>query len=84
MRLQQAIGAIIDIIVLIIFAQLSNWVNLILNGCKEMYIAQAHFIYNIASTILSFYLLDTEYLYLKKLFQVVITIILKLRILMFL
>lgn len=60
MRLQQTIGAVIDMIVLIPFAQLNNWVNLILNGSKEMYIAQAHFIYNIASTFLSFYLLDIE------------------------
>lgn len=60
MRLQQTIGVIIGIIVLITFSQLSNWVNLILNGSKEMYIAQTHFIYNIASTILSFYLFDTE------------------------
>lgn len=51
MRLQQAIGAIIGMIVLITFVQLSIWVNLILNGNKVMHIVQAHFIFNIASTI---------------------------------
>ena len=34
------------------FVNLTNWVNLLLNGSQEMYIAQAHFIFNIASTIL--------------------------------
>ena len=45
-------GAIIGMLVLKPFVNLTNWVNLLLNGSQEMYIAQAHFIFNIASTIL--------------------------------
>lgn len=45
-------GAIIGMIVLSPFVQFTNWVNVLLNGSQEMYIAQAHFIFNIASTIL--------------------------------
>lgn len=45
-------GAIIGMLVLKPFVNLTNWVNLLLNGSQEMYIAQVHFIFNIASTIL--------------------------------
>lgn len=45
-------GALIGMIVLTTFVRLTNWVNLVLNGSQEMYIAQAHFIFNVVSTIL--------------------------------
>lgn len=45
-------GAVIGMIVISPFVGLTNWVNSILNGSQEMYIAQAHFIFNVASTIL--------------------------------
>lgn len=45
-------GALIGMLVLTPFVRLTDWVNLALNGSHEMYIAQAHFIFNVASTIL--------------------------------
>lgn len=45
-------GAIIGMIVIVPFVNFTNYINLLLNGSQEMYIAQAHFIFNIASTIL--------------------------------
>lgn len=45
-------GALIGMLVLTPFVRLTDWVNLVLNGSHEMYIAQAHFIFNVASTIL--------------------------------
>lgn len=45
-------GAIIGMIFIIPFVNFTNYINLLLNGSQEMYIAQAHFIFNIASTIL--------------------------------
>lgn len=45
-------GAVIGMLILTPFVRLTNWFNLLLNGSQEMYIAQAHFIFNIASTIL--------------------------------
>lgn len=46
------LGALIGMIVLIPFVQLTNWINQLISGGAEMYIAQAHFIFNVASTIL--------------------------------
>lgn len=45
-------GAIIGMIFIVPFVNFTNYINLLLNGSQEMYIAQAHFIFNIASTIL--------------------------------
>lgn len=46
------LGALIGMLVLIPFVQLTNFVNELISGGPEMYVAQAHFIFNIASTIL--------------------------------
>lgn len=46
------LGALIGMVVLTPFIHFVDWVNLWLNGGPEMYIAQAHFIFNVASTIL--------------------------------
>lgn len=46
------LGALIGMILLMPFVQLTNWVNQLMSGGAEMYIAQAHFIFNVASTIL--------------------------------
>lgn len=46
------LGALIGMLVLIPFVELTNWFNQIISGGPEMYIAQAHFIFNVASTLL--------------------------------
>ncbi len=46
------LGALLGMIILTPFVSLTNWVNQIIYGGPEMYIAQAHFIFNVASTIL--------------------------------
>lgn len=45
-------GALLGMLLLTPFIQLTNWVNTMLNGGPEMYIAQAHLIFNVASTII--------------------------------
>ena len=45
-------GALLGMFLLTPFIQLTNLVNHYLNGSPEMYVAQAHFIFNVASTIL--------------------------------
>lgn len=46
------VGALLGMLVLIPFVKLTDMVNDMVNGNPEMWIAQAHFIFNIASTIL--------------------------------
>lgn len=46
------VGAIIGMILITPFVAFTNYMNTILNGSSQMYIAQAHFIFNVASTIL--------------------------------
>jgi len=45
-------GALIGMLALMPFVQFTNFINDMLHGNAEMWIAQAHFIFNIASTIL--------------------------------
>jgi len=45
-------GALLGMIILVPFVKLIDIVNNMLNGNPEMWIAQAHFIFNVASTIL--------------------------------
>lgn len=45
-------GAVLGMLVIVPFVKLTDIVNQMLNGNAEMWIAQAHFIFNIASTIL--------------------------------
>lgn len=45
-------GALIGMLVLVPFANMTEYINTIMHGGSEMYIAMAHFIFNIASTIL--------------------------------
>lgn len=46
------LGALIGMLLLSPFVQLINFINSLIGGSGEMYIAQAHFIFNVASTIL--------------------------------
>ena len=47
-------GALLGMLILTPFVYFTDWINSILNGSPEMWIAQAHFIFNIGSTILIF------------------------------
>lgn len=46
------LGALLGMLLLIPFVQLTNFANHLIGGSGEMYIAQAHFLFNVISTIL--------------------------------
>lgn len=46
------LGALIGMLLLVPFVQLTDWVNGMISGGPEMYVAQAHFLFNVISTIL--------------------------------
>lgn len=46
------LGAVLGMLLLIPFVQMTNWINVMIAGGPEMYIAQAHFLFNFISTIL--------------------------------
>ena len=46
------LGALLGMLLLIPFVQLTNFANHLIDGSGEMYIAQAHFLFNVISTIL--------------------------------
>lgn len=46
------LGALIGMLLLVPFVQLTDWVNEMISGGPEMYVAQAHFLFNVISTIL--------------------------------
>lgn len=46
------LGALLGMLLLVPFIALTNWVNGLIGGSGEMYIAQAHFLFNVISTIL--------------------------------
>ncbi|MDQ0359667.1 Na/Pi cotransporter family protein [Breznakia pachnodae] len=47
-------GALLGMLILTPFVYFTNWVNDALSGNAEMWIAQAHFIFNVGSTLLIF------------------------------
>jgi len=48
------LGALIGMVLIVPFMQLVDWTISIINGSPEMYIADAHFLFNFISTILVF------------------------------
>ena len=47
-------GALLGMLILSPYVELTQWVNNAMQGGPEMFVAQAHFIFNVASTILVF------------------------------